>query len=252
MNLIKRKSKHGRKYTLRPERRFSVSRSKPICRTVELPTSADLTPKFPCYDQGSWGTCYANALAAAIQFWNPAWTPSRLFNAWNAAGKHEEDGCSIPFAAVQIEEHGYPPESQWTYTSENLDVEPPVSVFDEASKHHIAGFTMLPSDTLDELKQSLAEGRPVVFGMAVYMQMEGPQARVTGIIETPGWWGRNTSFMGWHAVLAVAYDDVKKMVKFRNSWGPWGDFGCGYLPYDYFTSDRVTSMLTIDGVKEVA
>ena len=45
---------------------------------------------------------------------------------------------------------------------------------------------------------------------------------------------------GGHAVLAVGYDDAKKIgsakgaLLIRNSWGTgWGAEGYGWLPYDY-------------------
>jgi len=51
---------------------------------------------------------------------------------------------------------------------------------------------------------------------------------------------------GGHAVLFVGYDDVRGVVKFKNSWGPeWGDNGYGYLPYAYFSNGWVGDMWTV-------
>ena len=50
--------------------------------------------------------------------------------------------------------------------------------------------------------------------------------------------------MGGQAICIVGYDDDKKMIKFKNSWGPqWGDSGYGYISYSYvekFLSDGWT------------
>jgi C1A family cysteine protease len=40
--------------------------------------------------------------------------------------------------------------------------------------------------------------------------------------------------MGATAICIVGYDDDKKLIKFKNSWGTkWGDKGYGYLSYNY-------------------
>jgi C1A family cysteine protease len=52
--------------------------------------------------------------------------------------------------------------------------------------------------------------------------------------------GSGDSVEGGHAMVAVGYDDTKKVGKdtgallIRNSWGTgWGDKGYGWLPYSY-------------------
>ena len=64
----------------------------------------------------------------------------------------------------------------------------------------------------------------------------------TGNIPFPG---QGDSLVGGHAVLAVGFDDQKKIGKekgallIRNSWGTtWGDGGYGWLPYKYVL-DRI-------------
>ena len=52
--------------------------------------------------------------------------------------------------------------------------------------------------------------------------------------------GRSDRVKGGHAVVAVGYDDNRKIgndkggIKIRNSWGTgWGENGYGWLPYSY-------------------
>ena len=66
---------------------YSVVRRETLAKP--LPKSADLRPQCPpVYDQGSLGSCTANAIAAAFQFELmkqnlPVFNPSRLFIYYN-------------------------------------------------------------------------------------------------------------------------------------------------------------------------
>jgi C1A family cysteine protease len=80
-----------------------------------------------------------------------------------------------------------------------------------------------------------------MFGFTVYSSYS--QADKTGEIPFPT---KGEKIVGGHAIVAVGYDDNKKVTNrnggdettgallFRNSWGPdWGDGGYGWLPYKY-------------------
>jgi C1A family cysteine protease len=48
--------------------------------------------------------------------------------------------------------------------------------------------------------------------------------------------------VGGHAVVAVGYNDAKKQVIVRNSWGAtWGDQGYFYMPYQYMTGSKTST-----------
>ena len=75
-----------------------------------------------------------------------------------------------------------------------------------------------------------------MFGFSVYSSMPG-SGDGKGEIPYPG---KGDTLEGGHAVLAVGYDDQKKIgstkgaLLIRNSWGEdWGDHGYGWLPYAY-------------------
>ena len=45
---------------------------------------------------------------------------------------------------------------------------------------------------------------------------------------------RDDRMIGGHAVLAVGFDQKRKRILFRNSWGTkWGRKGYGTIPFEY-------------------
>ncbi|MBC7545455.1 MAG: C1 family peptidase [Candidatus Sericytochromatia bacterium] len=93
-----------------------------------------------------------------------------------------------------------------------------------------------PVADLAAAKEQLAAGRPVAMGIMVYESFQSPAGNA-GNIPVPK---DGEQVLGGHAVLAVGYDDAKKVLIMRNSWGTsWGDKGWFYLPYEYVKGDRV-------------
>jgi C1A family cysteine protease len=89
---------------------------------------------------------------------------------------------------------------------------------------------------LEAIKTGLAAGLPSMFGFTVYSSIPAA-GDGKGEIPFPT---TGDTVQGGHAVLAVGYDDAKKIgtskgaLLIRNSWGVgWGDAGYGWLPYDY-------------------
>jgi C1A family cysteine protease len=61
----------------------------------------------------------------------------------------------------------------------------------------------------------------------------------TGKVPMPK---KTEKMLGGHAVLAVGYDDTKKVFIVRNSWGSgWGDKGHFYMPYSYITNQDLAA-----------
>ena len=93
--------------------------------------------------------------------------------------------------------------------------------------------------TLDELRQSLADGFPVIFGFSVYESFESAQVAKLGVVQMPG---PTERLLGGHAVLAVGYDDTLRRALVRNSWGTgWGMQGYCSMPYDYLAAADLSS-----------
>jgi len=81
-----------------------------------------------------------------------------------------------------------------------------------------------------QIKAALANGRPVVGGIAVYeqlMQLTGADSLYNTDAGTD---------LGGHAITIVGYDDDRYGGAFKviNSWGQgWGDKGFFWMPYDF-------------------
>lgn len=101
-------------------------------------------------------------------------------------------------------------------------VQPPREAYDEAEYHKIHTPAQI-SDDIDHVKDSLAQGKPVIVGIAVYSEFMDDVAAGTGDISLPR---RGSQMQGNHAVLVIGYDDYEGKWICRNSWGPnWGDRG---------------------------
>lgn len=205
-----------------------------------LPESVDLRSKFsPVEDQGSIGSCTANALAGALELLDKAdggtfVNASRLqiyFDERIRMGiqyKYVDSGAFLR-DGVKVCASGYASENIWPYVPSKFAVTPSPATRKDALKRKITAYYRISN--LNELKDALAKGIPVVFGFSVYSSMMTDAVSKTGIVPTPS--GKDT-MQGGHAVCAAGYDDRKGVIIFRNSWGTsWGNKGYGFLPYLY-------------------
>jgi len=246
-----------RVYKLKPDiedLRDRVFKSTQFKTTTVLPKNVDL--RSGCsqvVDQGELGSCTANAIASGLrEYWEnlsgKLTLLSRLWLYWqerNLEGTVNEDaGAYIRDGMKVLQKMGCAPEADWPYDIAMFTQTPPVEATTDASKFLISEYHRVTNLAL--LKTALAEGYPVVIGIAVYESFESNQVARTGIVPLPK---RGEQFLGGHAVLAVGYKDDAKIkgqgaVICRNSWGDsWGDKGYFYLPYSYFTN-YVTDMWT--------
>jgi len=144
---------------------------------------------------------------------------------------------------------GVPDEKYWTYNVPDFDKEPSAFVYAVADNyealkyfcHDPQGANVLPATVLSTVKQYLAAGIPSMFGFWGFPSFDN--TNVKGGIPYPC---QGESAKWGHAIVAVGYDDNKKIkntkcnhettgaLLIRNSWGTsWGDSGYGWLPYDY-------------------
>ena len=122
---------------------------------------------------------------------------------------------------------GFADEALWPYDMAHMGVWPTPNVVANAAKHVMVGWGYVGpggAASLDDMKACLASERPFYFDLPVFGDL---QTHVTW----PPPWG---SLSGYHAGMAVGYDDSTQEFEWWNPWGStWGENGFGYLPYDW-------------------
>lgn len=231
--------------------RVLAPKAKPVQlpRREALPASVDLREKLaPVYDQGKLGACTAFAigkgLREALQRKNGERQEplSALFQYYNTRERMgsvgEDSGGTITDGMLAMKEHGIAPETTWPYQIAQFTVKPPAAAFEQAKEFKISSPVEIGG--LSEVKTALASGTPVAFGFMVYKSFM--KIGADGMMPMPGMLDQR---LGGHAVLAVGYDDAKKVLIVRNSWSAkWGDKGSFYMPYAFAQSGKAMDWWT--------
>lgn len=219
-----------------------------------LPNHEDLSEWCsPVEDQGGLGSCTAQAGVGLLEYYqrrayDKHIDGSRLFLykvTRNMLQETGDTGAYLRTVMGAMALFGVPPERYWPYHEPSFDVEPPVFCYSLARNYEALKYYRLdtlgrqPQEILDSVKHNLAAKLPCMFGFTVYSSIA--QAEDNGEIPFPS---SRDRVEGGHAVVAIGYDDSKKIgnstgaLKIRNSWGlKWGKDsykpGYGWLPYDY-------------------
>ena len=211
--------------------------------------NVDLRDKCPpVYNQGHLGSCTANAIAAAYEFDQMKqneqfpFCPSRLFIYYNERSMEghisTDSGAEIRDGMKSINTTGVCPEKYWPYDINKFTEKPSEDCYEIAQNHKTVKYKRL-SQTIEQMQECLKQGYPFVFGFTVYSSFESPEVAETGIMTMPE---EDDQVKGGHAVMAVGYDNNKKVFIIRNSWGvEWGDNGYFYMPYAYISNSNLAS-----------
>lgn len=197
-------------------------------------------------DQQYLGSCTANAIVGMIECRRNyekkgGLNFSRLFNYYNERVfihmEQVDSGAYLRDGVKSARMSGICLANDWPYDLRKWKTEPSDSAYRNAINYRISKYCRI--NTLDEMKLSLATGRPFVFGFAVYDSFMSQQVASTGIVPMPS---SGERMLGGHAVMAIGYDDVTGKFLVRNSWGKrWGLKdnhlqGYCWMPYDYLTN----------------
>lgn len=234
------------------------SSSTTIPTTFDLRNIVKLPQALSDIDQGSLGSCTANAIAYAYTFDEikqknaEQFMPSRLFIYYNErlmeGTVNEDSGAQVRDGIKSINKYGVCDEHHWIYDPTKFTVRPPASVYTEATSAKSLSYAGIDftldrtqAGILAHLKKSLCSGFPFVFGFTVYESFESDVVAETGMMPMPA---PGESIMGGHCVCCVGYDDTINGGSFivKNSWGAsWGLNGYFYMPYTYMCDTDLTS-----------
>jgi C1A family cysteine protease len=226
----------------------------------------------PVENQLSLGSCTAHAAVGIVEYYEKrAFTRhiegSRLFlykatrNLMQVTG---DTGAFLREAMGALVLCGVPDEKYWPYKVDDFEKEPDAFIYSiadnyEALKyfcHDPQGANSSSLTVLGSVKKYLEAGIPSMLGFWGFPSFESSD--VKGGIPYPC---KGESAQWGHAIVAVGYDDEKKIknlknnvvakgaLLIRNSWGTaWGENGYGWLPYDYVLNKLATDFWSLLGM----
>lgn len=212
-----------------------------------MPERVDLRPLMPAiYDQQSLGSCTANGIAGAFEYCLKKlgltdFMPSRLFIYYNERDiegtVNSDSGALIRDGIKSVNSIGVCSETDWPYDIRDFTWKPSATAYNNALKHKAIQYQKIFYTRPENIRLSLANGLPVVFGFTVFQSFETDQTKSTGIIPLPK---AGESILGGHCCVIVGYLPMGALVPgrrhaiCRNSWGTnWGDKGYFYMDFEF-------------------
>src|SRR6185295_5618769 len=170
----------------------------------------------PVYDQGSLGSCTANAIAAAFEFGlmkqdkSLDFLPSRLFIYYNERvmenSVDSDSGAMIKDGVKSVNKEGVCTEKRLPYVISKFAQKPSKLCYKEALRHQVLSYHRV-TRTVAQMRGCLADGYPFIFGFSVYESFESSTVARTGKVNMPK---ESEHQVGGHAVMAVGYDNPAK------------------------------------------
>jgi len=225
----------------KPDARDHIAK---VSAPARLPVSIDLKPwADEVEDQLNIGSCTANAGCSALELAylraGHSKDFSRLYLYWFTrllGGLTGDSGAYPRDIGRALNKYGVCLEASWDYDVTKYDVEPPAPAQAEAVEYLTKEYARIigtPTDVISQIKDSLAQGIPVLTSMAVHDSF----FYLRGDWKTHTWDSVTTTtnpIAGYHEVLIIGYDDVSQRFLAENSWGSsFGDGGFFGIPYSF-------------------
>jgi C1A family cysteine protease len=142
-------------------------------------------------------------------------------------------------AALDILKAGVVSLADMPYDPNKCSPVPDVQMRTRATKFPIKDWAYIVNPksptSLEQIKQIIAAGHPVVFGINVAKSFGKWRGRRGGIV-----YSRQAAEQkpNKHAMVLMGYNDYLGAFSLYNSWGRgWGDNGCAWMAYGTFSSD---------------
>lgn len=209
-----------------------------------LPLKVNLSNKMPAiFDQGTLGSCTAQALSALVTFNKRNFVGSRLFLYYCERSMDGtvsiDSGATLEDGIKSLKKYGICPEMDWPYIIPKFTIRPPDICFKKALDAQALKVENINSSSIQAMKNCLNQGFPFVIGFLVFPSFESIIVAKTGMVPYPG---PNEKPLGGHAICVMGYDESKKRFYCRNSWGPkWGINGNFWMPYTYLSNINLAS-----------
>jgi C1A family cysteine protease len=205
----------------------SVEPGQPIFDLTSLMT--------PVRNQGSEGSTVGFAVAAALEYQIQKQLNEQViispryiyYYAQLEAGRdpHSDTGAFVRDAIKVLRTKGAVSEDTWPYRPGDVKSDPPEEL--KTAKYYKISESYQVNG-VEEVKSALRRYGPVVGGISVF---SSTLAYRSGVISAPL---PDEQLRGATAMCIVGYDDDRKVMKFKNSWGTqWGEEGYVYFSYDY-------------------
>lgn len=227
----------------------------------------------PVENQLTLGSCTAHAGIGIVEYYekrafNKHIEGSRLFLykvTRNLMQQTGDTGGRLRDVMRALALCGVPAEKYWPYNIVDFDKEPDAFIYSIANNyealkyfcHDPLGSDIASATVLESVKKYLSAGIPSMFGFWGFPSFN--DSDVKGGIPYPC---QGESAEWGHAIVAVGYDDEKKIknlkcnkettgaLLIRNSWGTsWGDKGYGWMPYDYVLNKLAMDFWSLLGME---
>lgn len=225
-----------------------------ILSGLQLPKDVDLRPWLgPIEEQRAIGSCVGNALASILEYFYFSTMGrtkrfSRLFIYYNARmledevsqrnATEEDSGADIQYAILGLLKFGCCEEIYWPFYQHLINVQPNEEAYENARNYRLDDFRRL-SNNITQLRECLSQGYPFIMAIKIFSSFASNHH---GYIPMPKRYEKASKYR--HAVVCVGYINSQRVFIIRNSHGiQWGDYGYGYLPYDYVTDKILTKDL---------